>query len=416
MERWIPPAVVAFLALCWLAPWVVAALLIMVVMVLATTPCFSRRTPPPYLSLTEDGRLRINWLMKVGGFPDEPAPLAWRITLEGEPGDAHTVGSDQPHECTRNEYTGAYAVVSVVLPALTPGRRYAYAIWDESTPGRPHRLFGGSRYWLRGPLTGFSEIPLRVAALGDLQPKRGIPPLLQWYVLHRVRKARPDLLLNLGDHTMEGIDLALWRMYLNVIGVVARNTPVLGVPGNHDLALKRRGGIVRGVDAYRTYVNYPGTKTCYATHFGGLHLLGLPFEGPYGPGSPTHDLVARETNAHDPRDWLVTLWHSSPHNTLKLTPDAAAVREHIVPLIHEAGGRLWFGGHEHTYQRFVVDGAHYVTTAATSSFHRHDVNREGLVVYRLKFHFVQFEVEPQAVRVTAVPILGRSLDEFVITR
>ena len=77
---------------------------------------------------------------------------------------------------------------------------------------------------------------------------------------------------------MEGIDPVLWRYFLHIIGPVARNVPMLGVPGNHDLSLKRKGKAVIGKKAYETHVNYPDPKVYYGVHVHGIHVLALQFK------------------------------------------------------------------------------------------------------------------------------------------
>lgn len=75
---------------------------------------------------------------------------------------------------------------------------------------------------------------------------------------------------------------------------------------------------------------------------------------------------------------------------------------------------MWLGGHEHAYQNFTVDGVHYITTAATSSFHDHLYSRENLKSSVKKFHYVLVDADANEMHVKAIPLIGKIIDEFSI--
>lgn len=413
MDKWIPPAAVALVVLVVLVPWILVLVAAVAGYFLLSHLYFTKVTPPPYLSLDGETNIRINWLMPRG------KSSLLHVVGEGLSGADREIivdPLDPPNRVVANGYTGRFAVASTTVRGLVPGARYRYAIHEPRTDGRPgtgRRLFGGPRCWFVAPARNFLDRPTRVAALGDLQPKR-LPPVVQQWIIHQVRRARVDLVLYLGDHTMEGIDPVLWRYFLHVIGPVARNVPVLGVPGNHDLALKRKGKQVIISDAYETHVNYPDPKFHYGVHVLGLHVLALHFGVPCNEGSDQERFVAGQLATRVPGEWLVTLWHSSPYNSLKPSPDVVDMRRCIVPVIRNAGGKLWLGGHEHAYQRYRVDGVEYVTTAATSSFHHHHDSHEFKEKLVMKFHHCLVDASPGGLRLRAITTGGRVIDDITI--
>jgi hypothetical protein len=150
---------------------------------------------------------------------------------------------------------------------------------------------------------------------------------------------------------------------------------------------------------------------------GGIHLVSLDYQESIAPGTPQHHFVV-DTIGDDryPWDeWLLLFSHSTPYNTAikptDIPPVIAEMRAHVQPLI-EKHGAMWLGGHEHAYQKFTVNGVRYITTAATSSFHDHDYSREFMDLNVKKFHFVLIDIDAKVMRVRAIPLSGKDIDDF----
>ncbi len=379
---------------------------------------FNLRIPPPYISLTEDLEVVINWFSKR----DSNTRLELKSSI-----DSPTIKSYMP-KTTINEYTGKYAVNSAVINGTreafnnSNNSMFYYQIielkaggsWDD--PNARSVKFGGKDLWIKFPQETFPQKDLKIVALGDLQPKSFIPPLLQWRIMSQVAKSNPDLFLFLGDHTMEGIDPVGWKHYFHLIGKIARNTPVLGVPGNHDTKLSRNGGVRDVQSAYKTFVNYPDPKSRYFLNVYGIQVLAFDFHSGFAEGSANLKLFDQAINNIDPKKWTIVLWHSSPYNTLRPNDQVKEQRSKIIPALNEKGCKLWLGGHEHSYQKFKVQGTYYITSAATSSFHDHHYVTENMELLEMQFHYLTLDITRKEILVKAISWKNKVIDEFTIDK
>jgi hypothetical protein len=409
MDKIIPIGIIILLILIIIEPWILLGIGIILGLIGLSHLYLIKVLPPPYLSTNADGHLRINWLVHHG------QKTTIELTQKNNP-DNIIKPEESNYQRTHNQFTGEFDVLSITISNLLPNETYYYVISSVTNTGKNRTLFSGKNYWCVGPSIQFKDYPLRVAVLGDLQPKAIIPPILQSWILHQIRRERPDLFLYLGDHTMEGIQPALWRYFLHIIGPVARNTPVFGVPGNHDIKLNRKKGDIFGGEAYQTYMNYPDPKFQYGVHIFGLHILAFNFHVKFDQESEQVQFVKTQLQTRNPKEWLVCLWHSSPYNSLKAEPDVIDLRQNIEPLIRDAGGKLWLGGHEHSYQRYSKDGIEYITTAATSSFHYHHYSTEFQTKLIMKFHHTLMEITPDRLRIQAISLSGKKIDDFLLYR
>jgi hypothetical protein len=414
MEKWIPPVVIALILLLIFWPPFMLILLSLALFYYLTLLYFNHRIPPPYLSVTTDAEIVINWFTKETVYS--------AILLKGNADTCPIF----PESRVVNEITGYLAINSAIIRNLPKNQNFLYEIVQVPSDSAQNsdlilnsaslkRLFSGKAYYFRTPsqdgLTNLDgEQKLTVIAFGDMQPKSKIPPLLQWWIMRKVARQHPDLLFFLGDHTMEGIDPLGWRQFYHILGLVAAHTPVLGVPGNHDTGLKRKGGLRKVHDSYLTYVNYPGEKSRYFVQLYGLQIFAFDFESGFGLESPNYRLLRENINKIHEDHWLITLWHSSPHNSVKVGEDVLDLRRNFVPVLNEKGCRLWLGGHEHSYQRFKVEDTYFLTSAATSSFHRHRANDEFLENLIMQFHFLKLSLDPSKILIEAISLTNQVLD------
>ncbi|MBD3350900.1 MAG: hypothetical protein GF364_05380, partial [Candidatus Lokiarchaeota archaeon] len=265
----------------------------------------------------------------------------------------------------------------------------------------------------------------RVVTFGDIQPRKLIPPIFQFRLLKKVRDSKPDLILYLGDHTMHGINPFQWRWFYHIHGKLIRNVPILGIPGNHDLKIDKQNKNLIGENAYRTYVNYPNNKRSYGIHIYGLHVIAFDWGKSFNLRSQQYDFLKTQLNPYIERDdkvekndteWLICMWHSSPYNTVRKNNNVLDMIHNIVPLVRKAGGKLWLGGHEHSYQHFVVDRVHYITSGATSSFHKHWINIKYMRKLVMKMHFVLLDIKRKKISVKAISCRGNIIDSFIINQ
>lgn len=386
----------------------VAGLFVIVLVLLA----WNARVPPaPYLTLAGENAIRVSWFVRTG--------IKSALILKKGEGTREHQSIIHPTKEVPSILGGRFTLCSTVIMGLEPHVKYRYVIIQFKENDRRVPLFNGKHLWFESPRNQDGR-PVKVAIFGDLQPRRFIPPVLQWLVMRRVKQADPDVVVYLGDATMNGTYLLEWLWFFRLLAPVTSHAPLLSAVGNHDRKQRNPARSERGLDMYRTFLDFPGSGLFYGILFRGIHFIALDFASSLAPGSVQYDFfigeLERERSNHS---WTILFSHATPYNTaINLDRKPAIIlnmREHVVPRVEKLNA-IWFGGHEHSYQRYTVNGIKYITSGATSSFHDHDYDKEHLEKWILKYHYTLAEVENDTMQVQAISLKGNLLDKFTIYR
>jgi len=175
----------------------------------------------------------------------------------------------------------------------------------------------------------------RIWAVGDA----ATPTPRARRVASRVRRARPELLLYLGDVYEAGTPDEFRRNYRPLFGSLhARTAPT---PGNHEWPLARAGYF----PYWRQSLGRP-LPSYYSFRVAGWRILSLNSEGPHGPRSAQVRWLKRRLRGGG--NCRLAFWHrprysAGPHgDAADLQPFWRAVRGRV---------RLILNGHEHNLQR-----------------------------------------------------------------
>ncbi|MHA1998610.1 MAG: metallophosphoesterase [Promethearchaeota archaeon] len=410
MDTWLIPCGVVVFILYIVFPIVMLVLTACVFLLFAIPSAWNAVVPPnPYITVAGGSDLVVNWFFKKNRVT---RLIIWNIE------DVSVGMSIAPYRCSRNVLGSRFSVASARVSGLLSGTMYRYDIVSIKQNGATDRvLHGGNKLHFTVPSPGWQGGPMKIAVFGDMQPRRFIPPVLQWLIMRGISKERPDLIVYLGDFTMNGNFMLEWAWFFRLMGMVACSVPFLGVPGNHDGFQRNPKNDTPGLEAYRVFMDFPGGNLHYSLMFGGIKFIALEYGGDLTPGSPQNEFITAEIEGVPIPGWLVVLSHHGPYNTavnLSQNPrESLEMREHVVPVI-EKFPATWWGGHEHAYQRYTVNDVPYITTGATSSFHHHDHDREHMNKNVIKYHFTLVEVTPEVMHFRAISLIGRELDEFIL--
>jgi len=208
-----------------------------------------------------------------------------------------------------------------------------------------------------------------------------------------------------GDNFYHGDVDAMWN---EPFGWVARQEiPVWAAWGNHDLANPARSRLVTEVLAP------PGRW--YATPLGPATLIVLDANQPRDPAQRAW--LLEQLSAPDTGPRLV-VFHQ-PAFSCGSHGSTRAVDEAWVPLFARYGVDLVLNGHDHDYQRFLVDGVTYVVTGSGGrGLYRVGACPAGTpppVASDDRHHgFVELRIGPASIVVEALTTAGTVVDRAVI--
>lgn len=202
--------------------------------------------------------------------------------------------------------------------------------------------------------------PLRFAVIGDYgQGEQG-----ELDVANLVKSWNPDLIITVGDNNYpvgaaETIDANIGRYYQEFIhpyhgayGPGAETNRFFPTLGNHDLDTARG-------QAYFDYFTLPGNERYYDFVWGPVHFFALNSDSREPDGVSRISIQAQWLQAGlaaSQSPWKVVYFHTAPYSTGIHGPV-----DWMQWPFAAWGANVIFAGHNHVYERFLVDGIPYFT-------------------------------------------------------
>lgn len=271
----------------------------------------------------------------------------------------------------------------VRVSGLQPDTKYYYAVGSTSGP-----LAGGNanHFFNTAPSPGIDRA-MHIWVLGDAGTAGNTSGTGQ-FAVRDAYYASPyfafnDLVLLLGDNAYNtGLDSEFQKAQFDMYPTVLRQSPLWSCLGNHETAQDTDGVYD---DPYFDIFTFPanaecggyvsGTERYFSWDFGNVHFISLDAQ--------TTDSTLRanmltwldnDLNSYlvaNPRRWIIALWHHPPYTKGSHNSDTEEqliwAREHLVPLLEDAGVDLVLSGHSHSYERSrFLDGFTATPTLATS--------------------------------------------------
>lgn len=293
-------------------------------------------------------------------------------------GVADTTGFDTFHE--------------VKLEGLEPDTRYYFKVEAEGL------LYKGR--FKTAPLPG---TPFRFIVYGDFRASE-----IEMRMARKMLKEEPDLFVTVGDYLSDGSNPEYWPPLFRIIAPLIQKVPYYVTLGNHE----------KDGPLYFKYFAMPGNERWYSFDYGNSHFIALDSNMPYllDPKQKkwlTDDLKAARKNPET--SFIFVYFHHPPYGTggRHGNPQVAG---RWGPVYEKYRVDAVFCGHEHHYERNVVNGITYITSGGGGAGLYEFKYEEPYSVKRsMRYHYVVFDVGKGVVRAKAVALEGEVLDEFEFT-
>jgi len=320
----------------------------------------------------------------------------------GAAGDEQRTASDAPAQTHH----------ALRLAPLQPGQTYRYAVSARGAAPGAVPVEAGEATFHTPPAAGQ---PLRFLVYGDVRSGHDIHALLN----RRMADEDPDLALVTGDLVDRGSDEGDWERFFEVAGSLLRSLAIFPAAGNHEAA--RLG---RGLERFLAFFRWPfrpGEEegAYYSFDAAGLHFVALDSNAYRSPRQLAwfdRDLAAARKRgargifvyAHEPA------WSTGLHGD-----NQVAIRDYV-PLMERYGVSMFFGGHDHHYERGRVGQLDYVVTGgggAELRWARCAVGVPGkrpcpphVAAFANEHHYVVVEVVPPLFRVCPKRLDGTPIE------
>jgi len=282
----------------------------------------------------------------------------------------------------------------VTLAGLEPGTEYSY--WVASS-GYPLAEPGSFRTAPTAADPSFTFV-----TYGDSRSGHATHRL----IADRILALKPDFALHTGDLVAYGSQVAEWDRFFDIESALLASVPLFPSPGNHEQNDARY---------FEAFV-LPGNERWYAFDWGNARIISLQIDAIMPFGKQSEQVQWLETTlAANTQPWLIVCFHIPPYDALPEDSMGDAVRINLVPLFEQYGVDLVLSGHNHNYQRSIVNGIPYIVTGGAGAelyfIEGPDPDTEA---YYNGHHLVYFTVEGETLTGRAITADGTTVDTFTL--
>lgn len=257
--------------------------------------------------------------------------------------------------------------------------------------------------------------PTRFAAIGDY----GYAGPIEQAVADLVKSWRPEFVVTLGDNNYpagaaDTIDLNIGLFYHDFIapyagrfGCGATRNRFFPALGNHDW-------LAAGAQPYLDYFTLPGNERYYEVAWGDVHVFALDSDVTEPDGMTAESAQARwlkERVAASRARWQIVYFHHPPYSS---GPHGGT--EAMRWPFKGWGVDLVLAGHDHIYERFVVDGLPYLVNGLGGAvFYSMGAGVAGSVVrFNEAAGALLIEADANTLRARFQTVDARTIDELVL--
>ena len=267
---------------------------------------------------------------------------------------------------------------------------------------------------------------LRIASIGDA----GFGEEITHQLISMIADEELDFVFYTGDVVTnmweEAGDpfLSYWLKYYQNFRPVLEKMTIYPVPGNHEYdyaarwqdlpfyfhAFPAHPGIAPGQQGF------DGNRHWYALELGDIQFLMLDSETIYGaPGREEMQAWLEERLKDDRFSVTIPVHHIPPFTSGIYTEEGIPFQQLWHPLYVEAGVPLVLSGHDHNYQRLLVDGITYMVSGGGSSitYAIDELLPQNQFARRIS-HYLILEVRPDALELWATSYKGEQIDHVII--
>jgi predicted phosphodiesterase len=294
---------------------------------------------------------------------------------------------------------GDNLIHTVRLENLQPGTTYKYKVETRGVYESPEYNF---------KTAGYTD-KFEFAVMGDNRP--GIDTL----VMQRVINNKSEFVIHLGDLVQNGKKLSDWFVFFRNYSKMLGNIPTMAIYGNHeeDALLNR-------------FFNFPGNGASgdnnghwYSFNYNNVHFTALDPYRHYYEGSEQYNWIIDDLNSISENiDHVIVLIHEPPFTSGTHHGPNLEIRGQLVPVFEKYNVDVVFTGHEHIYERSVVNGIPYITSGGAGSplYFVAGGSNEYSVIAESVYHYCRVFIDGKNIKIQMVRSNGTIGDEFEIIK
>jgi predicted phosphodiesterase len=221
-----------------------------------------------------------------------------------------------------------------------------------------------------------------------------------------VASLSPDFYLHLGDLVQDGGDLAAWDEFFAIEQKLMKGLTMFPTLGNHE----------RNHQYYFDLFYLPGNERWYSFDYGNAHFACLEVDGYADIRVDSVQYQWLESDlAETDQAWKFVFFHFPAYSSGGDYGSDPEVQAYLVPLFRRHGVDIVFNGHEHNYQRNMVDGVTYVQSSGGGGMTRPPGAFEWTIYSEDTRHVLIVTIRGNQLRGVAIRPDGSRFDCFALT-
>jgi hypothetical protein len=198
--------------------------------------------------------------------------------------------------------------------------------------------------------------------------------------------------------------------------------PLMNTIGNHETYANDKDNLDWTLAMYRKYFPYNFANTTfdqlnglyYSFTYGPVRVLILDNERPITVGDIQYNWL-EDVLVNNTHPFVVAVYHRPAYGVGYNVNAWLWMQTDVVPLLKKHGVKIAFNGHDHFYNRSVVDGFHHVTTGGMTQL-RDPGNASHSVKSAKQLHFARIEADPgtKKLTVTVINDQGEIIESFIV--
>lgn len=289
----------------------------------------------------------------------------------------------------------------VTLSGLYMGKLYHYCVRSGGDVLTPDLQFHSGK---DGSFTSYHFV-----AMGDHRPD---PKRLDAHtsVAALVRQLDPEFILDTGDLTLTGHQVDDWnpQFFMPEKHVLSRAC-IFPVIGNHESNGER----------YLEYFHLPtqnsNSERYYSFDYANAHISALDTTTSFTTATLQYDWLVADLEKNQDKTWRFVVMHNPPFSSGSGHGSDPLVREALVPLFEKYRVSVVFAGHDHDYERGLVNGITYIVTGGGGAPLYHVKGDWWTQAEASALHACDVTVNGNSLELKAVKTDGSIIDSVTIT-
>lgn len=189
-------------------------------------------------------------------------------------------------------------------------------------------------------------------------------PAVNTTILNRIIQENPAFVLHTGDLVQDGNQLNQWFDVLADHQSLTSTTPMMPVYGNHEensLYLTRFFALPENGSSVDNQGHW------YSFDYNNVHIIGLDIYQDFTPGSEQQNWLMNDLQSiSEEISFNIVFFHEPPYSSGKHGGNLE-VLQYLLPIFEEYGVDLVFCGHNHLYERSIINGIPYIIAAGAGA-------------------------------------------------